>query len=1398
MKTVLSFDEIEYFTSYEALMFLDLAKDPSLSGGLPNFFHVILGDIEKPVKSNLLDPIFHLRQGNGLIKRIQSSPFSEEEIINNIRKHLRNQASCDYLFEEMSGVIARGCMSKKDTEDFQEDSLNQIDDFATLLYKALIFSLEKQASDHKALKHLYDVRFESNSNKAKPNYSYDIFFKKLNEMDGLDGLKRQEIEPIMKVLKKVSQKIANDVFSQKERYCVDKINERLLTKGIEFTTFAESDNGTHPMSEFFQSEDNLLIIGDGGIGKTCFLVNELQKTTKDQNLIPIFVTLSNLKYNSMQRANHFIRSFILNAIKDEVPASFLGSESADYYLAKALDASHDNRKIILFLDGLNEISNIAGSALKTEIQKEISELASFRNVRIVLTSRAFDNSNTLFQSFRHIHATGIDDNTLHNFLLTEVGYIPTNKKLMQILHIPLFLLMYVSSEVKADTRGGILFEYCNGIKSSYNEIRLMRDPIFVKEELPTYMPLLLGFILPAVAAHMEKQDVRCITKNDLDDIIANAASLTMPFKNSNDSYFNRYSVDSALSALTRDLISAGSIVQKIILDRLTFLQKDVDGNFSFSHQFYQDYFACLFRIYTYSQDLNTESPYREYACALMNTDTLSLTKEIADQSNLLSLSSLTDVLQHVKINEGFFSRNLLTMLSLFNHNSLAGLTFENFDFSNVAMSSFQFSNDESVSKFVNCIFSEVSFLSYDESTKFIHKITTYHNRPALCEIIINGDKPYLRYIDLKTENELHAKSWNMYYVQSYDDFDKMNDVILSDDKKYAILYDNTFRSDFFFVLSEEKENITKQDFAYPQTETLFSFFKEDKLIVIYRDFFFGHVHNLLFEEPTLDYFEIDTPSGTQTILYEDEAIIDTFVIPASVLPIYKKINIFGNLTMSHFYSYHKYMIAIFNTPYIEDAILIFDTETEPCSIYPVSSIEKPLFSNTRTPFTYMCKDHIYISFANFVYDLDIMHMMLIKLFELPSDEFVTCMKKTNHILSVSTNYSFFDFDLYEKNITEKCNYIAPHMHYSHAYCDNYMVVGSTEKSLCASTIYRLDDHEISRHIYARRVTILHVEYLSNNRIVIVYSSGYVALVDGISFKLINTFTIPKGYSFYHLAYNQEKEHLAIAIYEKQIQTQKPTILFILEVSDYDYFEVIHVFEKQYYECKVCYSLDGNYLFEDNMGTLLIYETESYNLIHVLEVGYEFLFMKAYRHYMCAIVKSDEAELLSVNIEKLNRGELSYYYSDIRDIELEELKESLYMHEVCPNYYEVVYESKLNDDFEVTPWLRFFYDTSGDAPSDYYQDGILVRCKDEYATSADIPTYKLSYMTPTFGHIDKASHTYFGMTIDHRFAKINLSTRDVEAIDIVPNLYIKDCHFYFDKRPVELICGIIKDNLGIIE
>lgn len=377
------------------------------------------------------------------------------------------------------------------------------------------------------------------------------------------------------------------------------------------------------LDEYFEkhANENLMLIGEGGIGKTTFLAHLMETITpdKDSAVVPIYIELNCCPpevgdwYVDIKKKTNFITRYIASLIDHRD----LGQYSSDEltYIENALCYQSD-RVYLLLLDGFNEVNvtkaegRKAGISIRELLQQEITALCKCPGVRVILTTREMTDGY-LPDGFRKIRLKGLDDEKIVNYLNvsnfsnTDIKWIRTNRSLMECLRIPLFICMFACrnqyEKIHPTTKGEILYHFFHRGTPFYSEKKKIRDMFAANQSEVKFLAFIEDFLLPAIAYDMymcgtfqlsKKRMAKCV-ESALKDPLIEYAVETSGFT---DYEMETSSLDDVYNAIRRE--KTEDIIYRCVNVLAIINSGSGQGiiRYAFIHHHIRDYFAAYYIV----------------------------------------------------------------------------------------------------------------------------------------------------------------------------------------------------------------------------------------------------------------------------------------------------------------------------------------------------------------------------------------------------------------------------------------------------------------------------------------------------------------------------------------------------------------------------------------------------------------------------------------------------------------------------------------------------------------------------------------------------------------------------------------------------------------------------------
>ena len=356
---------------------------------------------------------------------------------------------------------------------------------------------------------------------------------------------------VKKKLWHVSQQAYLSSHSKGKRFYLLNIIQHLLPKGyisdINFLPQGTIENGdTKPILDYCKcSDENLAIVGVGGIGKTTFLQQLLRdifisesgdlSEYTHKSIVPFFIELNrcpeNIKdwYDSSHRKTNFITRYIGQLVENHESIDNVGQDTLiEIEKEFSKKTPSGSKEYLILLDGFNEVS--ANNLVRTFLSNEISVLSEFSNVRVITTSRetqaAYYASN-----FTNIQLVGLSEEDIVSYLqnchISEplIGNAMACSQLVECLKIPLYLCMFSTKDMSdgflPETAGEILYCFFHRKSAFYNareRLNKTRNNTLSARQTA----FVFNFILPFIGWSFEMKDTFSMNAFEFEKVISDS------------------------------------------------------------------------------------------------------------------------------------------------------------------------------------------------------------------------------------------------------------------------------------------------------------------------------------------------------------------------------------------------------------------------------------------------------------------------------------------------------------------------------------------------------------------------------------------------------------------------------------------------------------------------------------------------------------------------------------------------------------------------------------------------------------------------------------------------------------------------------------------------------------
>lgn len=409
------------------------------------------------------------------------------------------------------------------------------------------------------------------------------------------------------------------------------ISEKLFPRGFMIPQYYEgygvSEEGAmKPLSNLYKDhvDNNLILLGEGGIGKTTFLIHLMKSFYEKKDYsekIPVYIELNRcppqigMWYSSRYKKTNFVTRYIATMLDGGDYCQV--KEERINQIEEELRKKTVNGEVryLLFLDGFNEVSRNqtvneygnTGQSIRETLRREISVLCTYGNIKMILTSRRMDRVY-LPDGFEALYLTGLSISDIRNYLLevnyseVEINEIEISQELVGCLQIPLFLCMFAArnqnKKIRPLTRGEILYNFFHKDSPFYGEQKNIKTTFSRNYNEQMLLSFIMDFILPYIGSMMEGTGEFHVSRSDIiNGIEYFLQDEEIPFWNTEIEVFREYERETCLNDVVSEIrnISARQIMDCMV-GTLGILIYDGKEGYSFIHHHVRDYFASIYEI----------------------------------------------------------------------------------------------------------------------------------------------------------------------------------------------------------------------------------------------------------------------------------------------------------------------------------------------------------------------------------------------------------------------------------------------------------------------------------------------------------------------------------------------------------------------------------------------------------------------------------------------------------------------------------------------------------------------------------------------------------------------------------------------------------------------------------
>jgi len=456
---------------------------------------------------------------------------------------------------------------------------------------------------------------------------------------------------------------------------------------------------------FYDLDNNLILVGEGGCGKTTALLKAWKDLTAPENfsqykMIPVYIPLNETNSSKEEKfIDHYIQEHY----------SFQINETIKYL---------NDYQILLLLDGFNEITTQVNGIIS-----ECKKLGLTRKIKVVLTSRYDFSSTYMLEGFMPYYIQHLKPDIIREYL--QKNNILESKVPYDLLATPMMLTLFTNTNlmkqrISERIRGNLPF-HKNKTKGEliYNFMLCQVGKAFDINCLENaYIAYIALFIVsPYIAYVIEGQGKFSFIQNEMLGLIRTALT---SFER--ETYTFLFDCDLASLAVfgsfpDDEWQSLPNSIMAFLKNTLALIL-DEGENSSFRHQYFRDYFVASYIILDIRLALLKkkipktliERMVPDYIATFVG-ECLQEYEDKQSRGNEGLLECLLGMARNKKAEDvSLLTSNIVNILALTKNGNLSDTDFHDVDLSHVSLNSLCFSQKMRKANFKGTILSANTFL----------------------------------------------------------------------------------------------------------------------------------------------------------------------------------------------------------------------------------------------------------------------------------------------------------------------------------------------------------------------------------------------------------------------------------------------------------------------------------------------------------------------------------------------------------------------------------------------------------------------------------------------------------------------------------------------------------------
>ena len=381
------------------------------------------------------------------------------------------------------------------------------------------------------------------------------------------------------------------VYKISGNYYLDEIHAELFSqlKDEDFRiVYQDADKNEVPLYNYLKqhSDQHLLLVGDGGMGKTVSMLRTCEYLL-NQGIPAVYIPLRAIDF-----AHETLEGYIANVV----------CANQGYYNelveVHAKSPYQGTPNVVVLLDGMNEIpADMMSKLIRGQLIGKIMQ--NWKGAQIIMSSRYdFRATENLEKDVRVLYMQNLESRRVEQYL-EKCGLPQVNDRaVLELLGNPLLLSLYTNAEAcrarYSQIPGIELDEVPNTagkIIGNFLKTQLFRASKEVNMRLAEHL-VVLEYVLPAIADYMISGERYSISRNELSELLMDLEEEDTRFK-----WYKRERLQNIMMTLGLDGYSWNSMKLFNLATRGLHLLNETGGSsYEFLHQNFRDYFAAYYLV----------------------------------------------------------------------------------------------------------------------------------------------------------------------------------------------------------------------------------------------------------------------------------------------------------------------------------------------------------------------------------------------------------------------------------------------------------------------------------------------------------------------------------------------------------------------------------------------------------------------------------------------------------------------------------------------------------------------------------------------------------------------------------------------------------------------------------